>query len=171
MPHARNLVVYFSRTGITRRVALSLAAALEADIEEIAEDADRSGLSGYMRSLIDVITLRPVRVAPVKHDISSYELVVIGTPVWAASVSSPVRTWLLANRSHLRRVAFFCTLGGRGHDAALAQMGSLAQRRPLATCAIAAREIRRGEESRLIDIFTHRLAYKRARLDELEWMA
>jgi multimeric flavodoxin WrbA len=96
--------------------------------------------------------------------------VVIGTPVWAGSVSAPTRAWLATNLAHLHRVAFFCTLRGRGSESAFAQMGSLAGRQPVARCAITTHETRLGEESRLLDVFTRRLERKLAQLEEMEWL-
>jgi hypothetical protein len=68
-------------------------------------------------------------------------LVVIGTPVWAWSVSSPVRAYLTANKDRLPEVAFFCTLGGKGSETAFAQMQSIVGKPPRATCAITGREV------------------------------
>ena len=43
MSKARILVVYYSRSGVTARRLMELASRLDADIEEIADRADRSG--------------------------------------------------------------------------------------------------------------------------------
>ena len=51
-------------------------------------------------------------ITPPKHDLSEYALVVVGTPIWAARLSSPVRTYLSQQRESLERVAFFCTQAG-----------------------------------------------------------
>ena len=44
------LVVYFSRTGHTRVLAEGIARALGADLEEIRDRTDRTGLLGWLRS-------------------------------------------------------------------------------------------------------------------------
>ena len=46
MSEKRVLVVYFSRSGNTHRVAEALAAKLQAEIEEVTEPQDRSALTG-----------------------------------------------------------------------------------------------------------------------------
>ena len=81
MSKPRVLVVYYSRSGVTARVARSLAARLGADVEEIVDRSDRSGPSGFVRSLIDALLERPAKINAVKHAPSAYELVVIATPV------------------------------------------------------------------------------------------
>jgi len=41
----------------------------------------------------------------------------------------------------VRTTAFFCTMGARGSEDTFAQMKLLAQRAPIATCAISARDM------------------------------
>ena len=114
MDATKILVVFYSRSGTTRRIAQALSKTLKCDLEEITEPKPRTGFLGYIRSLLEASQKRPSTIAPKKHDVSSYDLVVIGTPVWAWSLSSPVRAYLMATASQLPKVAFFCTLGGNG---------------------------------------------------------
>ena len=134
------LVVFYSRSGTTRRIAKALSEALKCDLEEITEPEPRTGLPGYIRSLLEASWKRPSTILPKKHELSSYDLVVIGTPVWAWSLSSPVRAYLTATASQLPKVAFFCTLGGSGSESAFAQMTAIVRKEPRAVCAITQRE-------------------------------
>jgi flavodoxin len=144
MPEQRTLVVYYSRSGTTRKVAEALTQMLGGDIDEIIETRGRSGVFGYLRSVIEARRQRPSHIAPERHDPSAYDLVIIGTPVWAWSVSSPVRAYLAGTSGRLPKVAFFCTLGGAGDARAFAQMQSVAGRAPRAVCAITARDVASG---------------------------
>jgi len=74
----------------------------------------------------------------------TYDLIVIGTPVWAWSVSSPVRAYLITNKAKLPEVAFFCTLGGAGGDRAFAQMEELVGKSPVGYLAITADKVASG---------------------------
>lgn len=169
MSKARVLVVYYSRSGVTARAAKALAGRLGADLEEIVERSDRSGPLGFVGSIIDVLRERPSTIDATKHDPSSYELVVIATPVWAHRVATPVRTWLAAYRARLPHVAFLCTFGGSGAEQALGQMADISGRSPLARCQIDARDVRDGAQVRLLDIFVERLERKLTRVEALEW--
>jgi hypothetical protein len=146
MPAPKTLVVFYSRSGTTRRIATALSAALGASIEEIAESRSRNGFLGYCRSVIEARRQLLPNILPAINDPSSFDLVVIGTPVWAWSVSSPVRSYLSANKDRLPAVAFFCTLGGAGSETAFAQMQGIVGERPRATCAITAQEVTTGGE-------------------------
>ena len=47
------LCIYYSRSGNTRAAAEEIAAALDAELAEITDAQDRSGLKGYFRSGLD----------------------------------------------------------------------------------------------------------------------
>ena len=73
MAGSRILVVYYSRSCTMRKIAEALSEALTCDLEEIVEDASRSGLFGYMRSLVEARQKRPSMIVPAKREVSSYE--------------------------------------------------------------------------------------------------
>lgn len=157
MAAAKILVVYYSRSGTTRKVAQSLAAALRCDTEEIVEERSRSGVFGYLRSLIEARRRAPSRIATAGKDPSTYDVVVLGTPVWAWSVSSPLRAYMMANRLRLPAVAFFCTLGGAGADTAFAQMQDLAGKHPVACLSVTARDLASGSDQSQLAAFVESL--------------
>ena len=106
---SNTLVVYYSLTGNTRHVAEAIAAALNADLEIIEDTFNRDTSLGRPRSAIEGLLGLRSSITPPKHDLSEYDLVVVGTPVWSARLSSPVRAYLSQQRASLKRVAFFCT--------------------------------------------------------------
>jgi len=156
---AKILVVFYSRSGMTRRIAQALAGALHADLEEITEPRSRSGLLGYLRSATEARRMCPATIAPVKHDVAAYDLVIVGTPVWAWSLSSPVRAFLLATATRLPAVAFFCTMGGSGSEKAFAQMAAIVGKQPRAVCAITQREVLAGNYRGPLVTFERALAH------------
>jgi flavodoxin len=155
------LVVFYSRSGTTRMIAEALSEALKCDLEEITESKPRSGFLGYIRSLLEARRKRPSTITPQKHDVSSYDLVVIGTPVWAWSLSSPVRAYLMATASQLPEVAFFCTLGARGSESTFAQMTAVAGKKPRAVCAITESEVSSGRQFDRLSAFEKALSESR----------
>jgi flavodoxin len=161
MGASKTLVVFYSRSGTTRRIAEALSAALKCDLEEITEPKPRTGFLGYIRSLLEARRKRPSTIAPGKHDVSSYDLVVIGTPVWAWSVSSPVRAFLMATAGRLPEIAFFCTLGGAGSESTFAQMTAIVGKQPRAVCAITAREVSSGRQFDRLSAFEKALSESR----------
>ncbi|MFL9913752.1 flavodoxin family protein [Paraburkholderia sp. RL17-337-BIB-A] len=169
MSEAKVLVVFFSRTGTTRSLASALAGMLGADLEEICDCSNREGPGGYLRSLVDAIRKRHVEIVPAGLDVSAYDLVVIGSPVWAGSVSAPVRSYLMENRARLPQVAFFCSFGGRGADKALHEMQQIVGKPAVAECKVTASEVHHGAHVALA-AFVSGLKHRLARSENFEWM-
>ncbi|HVV83387.1 MAG TPA: flavodoxin [Kofleriaceae bacterium] len=133
---SRILVVYYTRSGTARTVAGRLAGLLGADLEEIVDPTPRAGWRGFVRSAVEARRAQLAPIAPSQHDPADYDLVVIGTPIWFASVSSPVRAYLRRHRGAIRAAAFFCTYGGSGSGRVLEQMKAEAKLEPVARMAL-----------------------------------
>lgn len=153
----RALVVFYSRSGNTRLVAHRLAQLLGCDVDEIQTRTLRSGVFGYLRCLAEALAKHPAAILPSRVRPDDYDLVIVGTPVWASSSSSPVRAYLKAHRDQIHKVALFCTLGGAGEGKAFREMERTLRRSAVGHCAIFEREIRSGECARSIDEFAQSL--------------
>lgn len=119
------LVVCYSRTGMTRKLADRIVDACGADLEQISDLKTRIGPLGYLRSSYEAITKNlPGILAPAKNP-ADYELVILGTPVWAGKVSAPMRSYINQHRGSFKRIAAFCTMGGSGGDKTLNEIEAL----------------------------------------------
>ena len=154
----KTLVVYYSRTGVTRTVAEALAKELQGDLEEIVDLKKRSGALGWFGSAGDAMLKRRTGIGPAKKDPAGYDLVVIGTPIWAFTMTPAVRTYLTAHREALKRVAFFCTMGGSGGARAFRQMGKIVGRAPVATLALIEKDVKANQHGERVTDFASRLA-------------
>ncbi len=139
------LVTYFSHTGNTKRIAEIIAEVCDADVERIEETTTRKGFFGYLAAGRDALTKRSSEVKPPKHDPASYDLVVIGSPVWAWSLTPPVRNYLTMYGGQLKRVAFFCTQGGSGAEGVFKQMAELCSKQPVATLVVTEGELKQND--------------------------
>ncbi len=113
----KSLVVYYSRTGNTKFVAEEVAAQLGADIEEIVDLKNREGTTGWLTAGRDGMDNRLTEIAETKKNPDDYDLVVVGTPVWAWSPSAAVRTYVGKHDFVGRKVALFFTLDNKPRDA------------------------------------------------------
>ncbi len=118
------LVVYYSRTGITRMVAQRLAALLDADVAEITEKKDRSGAMGYIGAGKDAVLKRDAELVSCP-EIAGRKVVVIGMPVWGFNPPSAVRTWLKRTTFSGCKVCAFATMDGSGADRTLAKVAEV----------------------------------------------
>ena len=92
-------------------------------------------------------------ILPLDVDVSAYDLVIIGTPVWAHHAASPLRTFLRDQRSKIRRTAFFCTFGGAGEAGAFDEMARVSGKRAIATLAVTDTQIGDGSYSEKLNEF------------------
>lgn len=155
----KTLVVFHSRSGHTRRVAQALASRLAADLDEIVPlQPHADDRIGYAQCTLEAMAALTPAIVPPAKDPSRYGLVIIGTPTWFWSVSSPVRTWLVQQQAALgkTRVAFFCTMGGSGAPIVFSRMGALVEREPEATLALTQAQVQHGA-TRAIDGFVKAL--------------
>ena len=139
------LVVFYSRTGTTRRLAEHIAVPLDADLEELTDLKDRSGAIGYAGGIKDAALKRGTDLEPPRNDPADYDLVVLGTPVWANTMACAMRTYIGALAERLPRIALFCTMRASGADRALRHMAELAGREAEATLALRMKLVLKGE--------------------------
>lgn len=155
----KTLLVYYSRSGTTRKVAEAIAAELRCDIEEIQDVRSRKGLFGWLRSGREAIRKARPEIKPMNKDPESYDLVIIGTPVWASTMASPVRTWLNANQKKLiNLVALFCTMGGEDRGHAIPDMGEYCHCDSLASLAVRRKDVASGAFEQKVKDFVRQLS-------------
>jgi menaquinone-dependent protoporphyrinogen IX oxidase len=155
---AKILVVYYSRTGHTRRIAQELAARCGADLEEIRDPTKRAGVFGFMRCGFEAIREKLAPIAPATTDVGRYDLVVLGTPVWASHVSSPMRSFVKAQAAQLKRIAVFCTQGGNGGPKVVAQIAALCGKDAVATLVLNEADIEKTRYAAQLDGFAAAIA-------------
>lgn len=138
------LVVYYSRTGHTKKVGDEIAKELRCDTEELVDTVNRSGPIGWLNSGRQGMRKELTKLKPIQKDPANYDLVIIGTPIWSRNVSSPVRTYLAENKDKLKKVAFFCTEGSTGSEVAFKSMEELCGKKPAGTLVVKAKDISQG---------------------------
>lgn len=124
----RILVLSYSYSGNTRKVAKLLAKALGADFGEIA-CRRYTGWRGPLAMAWDIFTRgRPPVDISVPTD-AHYDLVIVGGPVWAARAAPPIVTFLAGHGREDRKYGLFVTCGGTSPksppEPAIAQMVAL----------------------------------------------
>lgn len=115
------LVVYFSASGVTKGVAEKIAnengyGIFEIVPEEIYTPADLDWTDKNSRSTIEMNDkeFRPPIVEAC--DVSGYDTVVIGFPVWWYTAPSIINTFIESVDLTGKKIKAFCTSGGSGID-------------------------------------------------------
>ncbi len=149
----KTLVVCYSNSGTTMSVAECIAQDLRADLDAIEEVKARPPLifagrkskatvGAFMRAALAAVFGRCSKIAETRIDPSGYDLVVVGTPVWAGSLAPAVRSYLKRHRHALQRVAFFCSAGDPSKMRVFNQMRGLSGQVPVATIAVRSEDAR-----------------------------
>ena len=123
----KKLIAYFSVSGVTKRAAEQLATVTGADLYEIRpekpysrEDLDwRNKQSRSSLEMMDPSSRPALAEIP---DVSSYDMVYIGYPIWWGVAPRPVNTFIESAHLEGKPVFIFATSGGSGIDYALNDM-------------------------------------------------
>ena len=116
----KTLVAYFSATNTTKRVAKELSARLGCDLYEIKPiepytDADLNWMDKQSRSSLEMKdkSSRPAIVTG-DVDLSPYDRILIGYPVWWYTAPTVINTFLEAYDFSGKEIILWATSGGSG---------------------------------------------------------
>ena len=114
------LVTYFSASGVTKSVAEKIASVINGDLYEIEPkekytDADLDWHNKQSRSSVEMKnkSFRP-EMKENSLDISSYDTILIGFPIWWGVCPTVVNTFIESKDFTGKTLIPFCTSGGSG---------------------------------------------------------
>ena len=109
------LIAYYSYSGNTRTVAEKIKALTGGDLFEIKP------VKAYPANYNDMVNLaqkeKSENIKPEltdNIDVSAYDTIYVGSPVWWYTFASPMRTFLYKNDFSGKTIKPFCTHGGGG---------------------------------------------------------
>lgn len=117
----KKLIVFYSKTGHTKRVATDLVKNLKSDIDEIIDLKNRNGFWGFIKAGYDGMKGNLTEIKSDKNP-KSYDLVLIGTPVWGDNLTPAVRTYVAKYKNDFKKIVVFTTSGGAKPEKTVAQL-------------------------------------------------
>ena len=142
----KTLIVYYSRTKVTKKIAEMIQKELNCDGEEITDGDKYKGKIGYMKGGMNASMGRTSDINPVTKNPSDYDLVIIGTPVWASNMAPPVHTYLLKYNSQIKNMASFCTCISGGYEKTLEKLAEVSGKNQLSTMFLTSKDIENPTE-------------------------
>ena len=126
--YAKSLVVYYSLTGTTKELAGRIALETGSDLFELElkkpysrnmSECDKESKADRLNKVQRELKAQP--------DLSKYDTVFIGSPVWSNDLANPVETWILQNQKELgsKTVVPFCTWWTGGNEFVLTAIKNL----------------------------------------------
>ena len=120
MEGEKNLVVYFSASGVTKKVGKNLANVIGADLYEIKPavpytNADLNWMDKKSRSSVEMSdkNSRP-EIVQDNFSVEKYDTVFLGFPIWWYIAPTIVNTFLEQHDFSNKRIILFATSGGSG---------------------------------------------------------
>ncbi len=134
MTDKKVLVAYYSYSGNTTKVAEKIKKLTGGDIFEIVPETAYS--SNYNTVVSQAQKEKAENFKPKLKkttDITKYDVIFIGTPVWWYTMASPVRTFVAENNFDGKIISPFCTHGGGGASQTYSDIQKLAQKAKVTT--------------------------------------
>lgn len=122
------IITYYSHSGNTKYLAEQIQKEIGGEIEEIIP------VNPYPNDYNEVVEIAKIEKAqnimpeltPFSKNLSDYDTIFVGTPVWWYTMSSPVRTFLAKNNFEGKTIVPFCTHGGGGASSTYTDMKTYA---------------------------------------------
>lgn len=121
------LVLYYSQTGATKVVAQQFAAELGADIEsfDVQQPYDGDFQETIERCQGERENCFLPAVNPISSDISEYDVIFLGFPVWFGTCATPVQSLLKEMNFQDKTIVPFCTFGSGGLESSMDDLRTL----------------------------------------------
>lgn len=115
----KTAIVYYSLEGNCDYVAKKLEDALSGPVDvirlETVKPYPSKGFKKYTIGGMAAVKKDKPKIMPLNFDANAYDLIVLGTPVWASTFAPPLRTFFMNNYIHEKQIALFAT--SKGGDA------------------------------------------------------
>lgn len=120
----KTAVVYFSLEGNTKYVAEKIASKLDADIIVLkpVKAYPTGKFSKYFWCGKSSAFKESPKLIPYQFDSADYDLIVLGTPIWAGTFTPPVRTFLKDHSLAGNNVALFASCSGGSAEKCFEQL-------------------------------------------------
>ncbi len=122
----QTLIVYYSLEGNTEFVVNTISKKLSADVLKLVPKKAYSdkGFSKFFWGGKSAVMAETPELESYTTDLSKYDQVVIGFPVWAGTFTPPIRTFVRDNKDGLRgkRISVFACQSGAGAEKAFAKL-------------------------------------------------
>jgi len=107
------LVLYYSRTGNCRAVAQAIGETLACPVREIKDLKNRAGFWGFISGMIDIRKHPITDIEPKTLDLSSYDTIFLGSPIWGMRFAPAITTVLGTFDFFGKRIVLFAVVAGK----------------------------------------------------------
>ena len=114
----KTVIIYYSLTGFTASIAEAMAKVMKADTIELKTKKDlrkEPNFQAFIKGGSQVFLKKKPALQEYKFNPDDYDLIIIGTPVWAWTYAPPLRTFFADHHIEGKKAVVFAThQGGPG---------------------------------------------------------
>lgn len=120
----KSAVIYFSLEGNTKYAAEKIATQIGADLIPLipVKEYPTGKVSKYIWGGKSATFGESPRLESYRFDQNQYDLIILGTPIWAGTFAPPLRTFLRGNKLTNKKVGLFACCAGGGTEKCFEQL-------------------------------------------------
>ena len=109
---SKTIVIYFSRSGNTEVMAYTIAEVKRGKLINLVAEDYKIGFRGWINAMIDARKTTTV-IKPEKVDLTEYDTLYIGAPIWLYSPAPPVFEFVSKNDLTGKKVILFNSMNSK----------------------------------------------------------
>jgi flavodoxin len=110
--NSKTLVVYFSRSGNTELMAYKIAEIKNGNLLNIEANDYKIGFKGWVNAMLDARKVKAT-ISNEKVDLSAYDTIYVGSPIWLYSPAPPVFEFVDRNDFTEKKVILFNSMNSK----------------------------------------------------------
>ena len=110
----KSLIVYYSLGGNTKLIAEEIAREIDCDVIQLKlqKELPSKGFMKYVWGGKQVVFNEKPALEPFNIDVDNYDLIIMGTPVWAGKFASAFNTFFSEVSLKNKNIVLFCCYAG-----------------------------------------------------------
>ena len=125
----KTAIVFYSMSGNVRWTAERIAELTDGDLIELrcVKEFPDKGFRKFFWSGKSAVMKEKPALQPYEFEADKYDCIILGSPVWAANIAPPLRTFISENADSLENkvISAFVCMSGSGGEKALEKLADL----------------------------------------------
>jgi flavodoxin len=120
-------IIYYSQEGNTKLIATQISKLFDSDVLELKpiKEYPTKGFLKYFWGGKSIVAKEKPQLEQYDKAIEDYDLIILGSPIWAGTFAPPIRTFLTENDLVGKRIAFFVCHAGGGESRCFKDFSSI----------------------------------------------
>ncbi|MDR2536327.1 MAG: hypothetical protein LBD29_09900 [Treponema sp.] len=136
------LIVYYSRSGISERLAKALQHKLGCDMDKIAY-ADKEQIA-FGTAVVEALRKATVPIKGSLHKPEDYKKIIFITPVWGGAMATPIRSYMTENKEHIQSYSLIVTCGKSGLSGSIKDAAAALGKEPVGSEQYLSSQVTKG---------------------------